>query len=340
MDPQPLEMVPNNNQKRKYPMNCSVIILNWNGTKLLRRYLPSVVANTPEAEIVLVDNGSSDNSIDVTRTEFPTVRILPLKRNYGFAEGYNKAIAQVDSEYVVLLNSDVEVTEGWLTPLLAYMEAHPEVAAVQPKIRAWRDKERFEHAGAAGGYLDKLGYPYCRGRVLSKTETDHGQYDTVADILWASGACMLIRREVYLKEGGLDARFFAHMEEIDLCWRLNCRGYKIACVPDSVVYHLGGGMLNYENPKKTYLNFRNNLLMIYKNLPSYRLVGAVRLMLDYAAALKYLLTGHPKNAWAVISARWDYHRLKRRYYRPKRKENLAKAVISCPDTVKGYIFFM
>ncbi len=320
-------------------MTCSVIILNWNGLELLRRYLPSVVANTPEAEIIMADNGSSDNSIDIVRAEFPSVRIIRLEHNYGFAKGYNRAIEQVNSDYVVLLNSDVEVTEGWLTPLLAYMESHPEVAAVQPKIRSWRNKERFEHAGAAGGYLDRLGYPYCRGRVLDKVETDHGQYDTVADILWATGACMLIRRDVYVKEGGLDGRFFAHMEEIDLCWRLNCRGYKIACVPESVVYHLGGGMLNYENPKKTYLNFRNNLLMIYKNMPHYHGVMFLRFWLDYAAALKFFFTGKAKNAFAVLRARADYHYFRRHYYRPIRKENLAKAVISYPDTIKGYILF-
>lgn len=320
-------------------MSCSVIILNWNGTKMLRRYLPSVVKYTPDAKVIVADNGSSDNSIDVVRTEFSSVEIIRLERNYGFAEGYNRAIEQVDTDYVVLLNSDVEVTENWLNPLLSYMETHPEVAAVQPKIRSWHNKELFEHAGAAGGYLDRLGYPYCRGRVLGKVEKDQGQYDTEEEILWASGACMLIRREAYIQEGGLDGLFFAHMEEIDLCWRLNCRGYKIVCVPQSVVYHLGGGALNYESPKKTYLNFRNNLLMVYKNMPRYHGVMFLRFWLDYAAALKFLVSGKPKNAWAVVNARFDYCRMKAQY-RAKRKENLAKAVISYPKTIRNYILYL
>lgn len=317
-------------------MRCSIIILNWNGAEMLRRYLPSVVKYTTlkDCEIVVADNGSSDNSVDIVRKEFPMVRVQTLRYNLGFAEGYNQAIRQVKSEYVVLLNSDVEVTEGWLEPVLRYMDEHTDVATVQPKIRSWRQREQFEHAGAAGGYMDRLGYPYCRGRILSYVEEDHGQYDTIADIFWASGACLFIRREVYEKEGGLDADFFAHMEEIDLCWRLNCRGYRLVCLPESVVYHLGGGALQYESPRKTYLNFRNNLLMIYKNMPDglFWRVALCRWVLDYAAMSHLLLTGKRRNAWAVIQARWDYHIMKRRY-KAKRQENLAKATIPYPSTI-------
>ena len=237
---------------------------------MLRRYLPSVVANTrgEGVEIVVADNGSTDSSRDVLCNEFPSVRMIELDRNYGFAEGYNRALAETDSTYTVLLNSDVEVTAGWLLPLLDYMDSNPSVAAVQPKILSDTDRKRFEHAGAAGGYLDALGYPFCRGRIVGYTAEDRGQYDMPADVLWTSGACMCVRTDIYKRVGGLDAAFFAHMEEIDFCWRLNCRGYRLVCLPKSKVYHLGGGALNYESPRKTYLNFRNNLLMLYKNLPA------------------------------------------------------------------------
>ncbi|MBR3407832.1 MAG: glycosyltransferase family 2 protein [Paludibacteraceae bacterium] len=320
-------------------MKCSIVILNWNGEKMLREYLSSVVQHSalPDCEVVVADNGSSDNSVDFIQKEFPSVRIIRLRHNYGFAEGYNRAIKQLkESEYVVLLNSDVEVTEGWLQPVLDYMDAHPEVAAAQPKIRSLRQRDRFEHAGAAGGYLDRLGYPFCRGRILSHVEEDRGQYDTMVDIFWASGACMFVRREVYMKEGGLDERFFAHMEEIDLCWRLNCRGYRLVCIPDSTVYHLGGGSLQYESPRKTYLNFRNNLLMIYKNMPRSRFwrVAIWRWLLDYAAMAHLVVTGKGKNAWAVVRARWDYHRMKPKY-KATRQENRAKATVSYPATISN-----
>ena len=288
----------------------SVIIINWNGAKHLRTYLPSVVAHTKGAELIVADNGSTDESLEVLAKEFPTVKTIVLEQNYGFAEGYNRAIAQVDSEYVVLLNSDVETPEGWLDPLLDYMESHPEVAAVQPKIRSWVHKARFEHAGAAGGYINRLGYPYCRGRVLWKVEEDHGQYDTIVNVDWTSGACMCVRTQVYKDCGGLDAAFFAHMEEIDLCWRMRNKGWKLACIPQSVVYHLGGGSLNYESPRKTYLNHRNNLLMIYKNKKHPFGVLFVRFFLDYAAAFFYLLQGRWGAFKAVFAARRDYHKMR------------------------------
>ncbi len=290
-------------------MNCSVIILNWNGSAMLRKYLPSVIKYT-QAEIIVADNGSTDDSIAVLVSEFPDVRRIILEKNYGFAEGYNRAIEQVDSEYIVLLNSDVEVTEGWLEPLLDYMNAHPDVASVQPKIRSWLHRDLFEHAGAAGGYINALGYPYCRGRILWHVEQDKGQYDSIVNVDWTSGACMCVRTKVFKELGGLDAAFFAHMEEIDLCWRMRNAGWKLACVPQSMVYHLGGGSLAYENPRKTYLNHRNNLLMIYKNKKHPWGVLFVRFFLDYAAALFYLIQRRPKAAKAVFAARRDYLRIR------------------------------
>ena len=280
---------------------------------MLRTYLPSVIAHTKGAEIIVADNGSTDDSLEVLHKEFPSVKTIVLDTNYGFAEGYNKAIEQVESEYVVLLNSDVEVTEGWLSPLLDYMTAHPEVAAVQPKIRAWRERDRFEHAGAAGGYLSWLGYPYCRGRRFGRVEQDHGQYDTIAEIDWTTGACMCVRTSVYKECGGLDAAFFAHQEEIDLCWRMRNKGWKLACVPQSVVYHLGGGSLSYDNPRKTFLNFRNNLLMIYKNRRFPWIVLTLRFFLDYAAAAMFLATGKKGSAKAVYEARKEYKRMRKNY---------------------------
>ena len=296
-------------------METSVIILNWNGAQMLRTYLPSVIEHTslPCSEIVVADNGSTDDSLDILAKEFPSVRAIVLDRNYGFAEGYNRAIAQVDSTYVVLLNSDVEVTEGWLTPLLGYLDAHPGVAAVQPKIRSWNNKDFFEHAGAAGGFLTWLGYPYCRGRKFGKVERDNGQYDTVAEIDWTTGAAMCVRRDTYEACGGLDPAFFAHMEEIDLCWRMRNKGWKLACVPQSVVFHLGGGALSYDNPRKTFLNFRNNLLMIYKNRRFPWIVLCLRFFLDYAAAAMFLFTGKRGSAKAVIDARREYRQMRKSY---------------------------
>lgn len=317
-------------------MKCSVVILNWNGAEMLRRYLPSVVANTrgEGVEIVVADNGSTDSSREVLREEFPSVRVIELDRNYGFAEGYNRALAETDSTYTVLLNSDVEVTAGWLLPLLDYMDNHPSVAAVQPKILSDTDRKCFEHAGAAGGYLDALGYPFCRGRIVGYTAEDRGQYDMPADVLWTSGACMCVRTDIYKRVGGLDAAFFAHMEEIDFCWRLNCRGYRLVCLPKSKVYHLGGGALNYESPRKTYLNFRNNLLMLYKNLPARYLLWVllVRFFLDYVAALQLLLTGKPANARAAVKARLDYRRMKPQM-KAAREENMRLVKVPYPQTI-------
>lgn len=308
----------------------AIVILNWNGSRLMEKFLPSVVAYSPAeiASVIVADNGSTDDSLAMLREKFPTVRLIELGCNYGFAEGYNQALKQVDADYVVLLNSDVEVTPGWLDAPLAALESDPAIVAAQPKIRARREPERFEYAGAAGGYMDRYGYPFCRGRLFNVVEIDRGQYDAPADVLWATGACLFIRTEVYKASGGLDAGFFAHQEEIDLCWRLRSRGYRLVCTPGSVVYHVGGATLSTESPRKTFLNFRNNLLMLYKNLPDKQLrpVMRVRFWLDYLAALKFLLSGHPSNAKAVYQARQEFFDLLP-VYASKRRENLEKTTL-------------
>jgi GT2 family glycosyltransferase len=311
-------------------MKVSVIILNWNGCELMKKFLPSVIANTPAdvAEIVVADNGSTDDSVAMLKELFPSVKLLLFDRNYGFAEGYNRAINEINAPYVVLLNSDIEVTPHWIDAPLALLDEDPAVAAVQPKIRAFLNKTHFEYAGAAGGFMDIYGYPYCRGRIMSVVEEDKGQYDTVADVLWATGACLFVRTDVYRNEGGLDKNFFAHQEEIDMCWRLRSRGYRIVCTPQSVVYHVGGATLKTENPHKTFLNFRNNLLTLYKNLPEsdFRRVFRARLPLDFIAATKFFLTGNPKNAMAVFRARREFKKLKAEYA-AIRRENLSKTTL-------------
>jgi GT2 family glycosyltransferase len=305
----------------------AVVILNFNGAEMLRAFLPSVVDYSPEAEVIVADNCSTDASAQVMREEFPTVRYIQLEKNYGFADGYNRALAQVEAEYFLLLNSDVEVTQGWLAPMLEYMDSHPDVAACQPKLLSYKNKKEFEYAGACGGFIDKYGYPYCRGRIFDTVEEDKGQYDSVAELFWATGAALMIRAEDYRAAGGLDGTFFAHMEEIDLCWRLRSRGRGIVCIPQSCVYHVGGATLNKSNPRKTYLNFRNNLLMLYKNLPENELrhVMFVRALLDYVAAFKSLLSGDAAGCRAVLQARRDFRRIKHDYS-DLRRENLEKCV--------------
>lgn len=295
----------------------AVIILNWNGVKLLKTFLPSVVANT-NAEIgrvVVADNGSSDDSVQLLEREFPEVDLLCFDRNYGFAGGYNRAIGEVHEEMVVLLNSDVEVAPGWLEPLVAALDSRSEVAAVQPKIRAYRNKNCFEYAGACGGYIDYLGFPFCRGRILDLVEEDQGQYDREAEVFWCSGAALCVRREAYLQYGGLDERFFAHMEEIDFCWRLRNHGWTLLVVPCSVVYHLGGGSLPMNHPRKLFLNYRNNLLMLYKNLDrkSWLRVIRMRYFLDAAAGLMFLVKGEWANVKAVIQAYREFRKMKQLY---------------------------
>lgn len=299
-------------------MKLSVVILNWNGENLLRQFLPSVVASTrdPEVEVVVADNGSSDGSLSLLRCEFPTVRVIALKENYGFSGGYNRAMEQIDSDYVTLLNSDVETPEGWWRPLVDFLDAHPDVGAVQPKIMSYAAKDTFEYAGAAGGLLDRFGYPYCRGRLFDKIEKDTGQYDSApADIAWASGACLTARRSVYLQAGGLDPLFFAHMEEIDLCCRIHNLGWRVCFVPGSKVYHLGGASLAQGNPRKTYLNFRNNLLLLYKNLPpgKSRPLLIKRRLLDTLAFFMYAAKLDFKNAGAILKAHRDFRTMRKNY---------------------------
>ncbi len=310
----------------------AIVILNWNGSAMLRRFLPSVVAHTPSSlgHVIVADNGSTDDSLQLLQREFPSVEVIPLDSNYGFAEGYNQALRRVGDRfpYYLLLNSDVETPEGWLQPMLDYISQHPDVAACQPKLRAEYTRTHFEYAGAAGGYIDRLGYPFCRGRIFDVVEKDEGQYDTVADIFWATGAALLIRANIYEQVGGLDARFFAHQEEIDLCWRLRARGYRIVCVPQSVVYHVGGGTLPKENPRKTFLNFRNNLLLLYKNLPDSRLrrVLFIRFWLDALASLVFLLKGQGRSFRAVWKARQEFRRM-RHDFDEARAVNLAAATL-------------
>lgn len=296
----------------------AVIILNWNGAELLRTYLPSVVANTPGeiADVIVADNGSTDESLRVLAEEFPSVEVISFPRNLGFAEGYNEAIRRTGRRYTVLLNSDVEVKDDWLTPLYSYMETHPHVAASQPKMLSVTEPYRFEYAGASGGYLDRDGYPYCRGRVMGTVENDYGQYDDPRPVDWATGACLMVRTERYLDAGGLDPLFFAHMEEIDLCWRLQLAGYEVAVVPAARVWHLGGGSLPATSPRKTYLNFRNSLLMLHKNLPERDRRGALlrRRLLDTLAWAMFVVTLKWRNAGAVIGAHRDYRRMAREHY--------------------------
>ena len=324
-------------------MKTSVVILNWNGRRLLERFLPVVLQHTldHQTEVVVADNGSSDDSVDFLNTRFPQVPLIVLDKNYGFAEGYNKALRQVDAEYVVLLNSDVETTENWLSTMISYLDEHPGVSALQPKILAQRNKTGFEYAGACGGFLDRFGYPFCRGRILDNVEQDRGQYDTVIPVFWATGACLCIRRKDYFEAGGLDARFFAHMEEIDLCWRLNARGKRIECLPQSVVYHVGAASLEKENPRKTYLNFRNNLLMLYKNarIRSLLVVFTVRLILDALAFLHLLSMGKFDNAKSVIEAHRDFFRMMPGF-RHDRRENLKQRLVTdIPTKFKGSILW-
>jgi hypothetical protein len=270
----------------------AIVILNWNGAKMLRQYLPSVLQySRDEAVVYVADNASTDDSVSLLKEHFPECRLILLDKNLGFAEGYNKALSQIEAEYYLLLNSDIEVTHHWLTPMLEYMDVHPEVAACQPKLLSVFDHDSFEYAGACGGYLDRYGYPFCRGRVFETVERDNGQYDYTTSVLWATGAALFVRARNYKEVGGLDGRFFAHNEEIDFCWRLRIRGYKIVCIPESHVYHVGGGTLPKSNPMKTFLNFRNNLTMLYKCLPESELrhVMRVRWWLDYLAAWEMLI---------------------------------------------------
>jgi len=287
----------------------AVLILNWNGKDLLERFLPSVCKyNSDFANIIVVDNASSDDSVTFLNTEYPEIETIELDKNYGFAEGYNKAMEMVNYPYVVLLNSDVRVTENWLVEPLDFLEKNGDYAACQPKILDEKEPTKFEYAGASGGYIDRFGYPFCRGRIFDDLEVDAGQYDSVKDVFWASGAALFVRRKLYLEVGGLDASFFAHQEEIDLCWRLLNMNYKIACIPQSTVFHLGGASLDKMNPKKTFLNFRNNLVMLLKNLPVYALpIIFIRMVFDGVAGVKFISEGKFSHCWAIVKAHFSFY---------------------------------
>ncbi|MDR1652932.1 MAG: glycosyltransferase family 2 protein [Prevotellaceae bacterium] len=321
----------------------AVVILNWNGQRHLEKFLPPLFAYTSEnqADIYIADNHSTDGSPAFVRHNFPQAKVVELAENSGFAGGYNKALAQIEAEYFVLLNNDIEVTENWLQPLIEYLDNHENTAAVQSKLLSYSEKNKFEYAGAAGGFIDKWGYPFCRGRIFETVEEDNNQYNNVLDVFWASGACMAIRAADFWSAGALDADFFAHQEEIDLCWRLNARGRKIACVPQSAVYHVGGGTLKTENPRKTYLNFRNNLILLYKNLPEKRLrkTMIVRWFLDYIAAVGMLVSGKAANAKQIVRARHDFRKIKKQFAQ-KRKENLEKTILTeIPEMLRQSIVF-
>jgi len=289
--------------------DVAIVVLNWNGAGFLRRFLPGVLAHADGARVIVADNASTDDSVELLARDFPKAELLLLERNFGFCEGYNQALAQVDSDFFVLLNSDVEVTPGWLPPLRTLLAANPNIAAVQPKILAHADPTRFEYAGAGGGYLDRLAYPFCRGRLFDTLETDHGQYDDPRPVAWASGACLLVRRSAWRQLGGLEPAFFAHMEEIDFCWRLQNAGLEVWYHGGSAVRHVGGGTLSKNNPHKTFLNFRNGLALLFKNAAPSELFGALlqRLLLDGVAGLRFLAAGEVGNCWAVVRAHFSFY---------------------------------
>lgn len=295
----------------------SVVILNWNGISLLQKFIPILIKyNSCNYQIYVIDNGSTDESVDWLQKNYPDdIKLITLNENYGFAKGYNEGLKQIESDYYILLNSDVAVSDNWCEPLIDFLEKNKDYAALQPKILSFSNPEYFEYAGAAGGYVDKWGYPFCRGRIFNTIEKDTGQYDDITDIFWASGACFVIRSSIYNQLGGFDERFFAHMEEIDLCWRIQHLGYKLACIPQSKIYHLGGASLQYNDPKKLFLNIRNNYLMLYKNLPPYifRKVYKVRHLIEYLMILFYFITGQFSNIKAISLAHKDFNNLKKYY---------------------------
>lgn len=304
----------------------AIVILNWNGKKFLEKFLPNVIEYSKNiAEVIIADNASGDDSVAWLKSAFPEIRIIQNNENGGFAKGYNDALAQVDADYFVLLNSDIEVTPNWIEPVIQLMETDPKIAACQPKLISYHEREKFEYAGAAGGFIDKYGYPFCRGRLFQSIETDTGQYDDAFEVFWATGACMFVRADVYRKLGGLDNRFFAHMEEIDFCWRAKNEGFKIMYCPGSVVYHVGGGTLPKKSSKKTYLNMRNNNIMLFKNLPNERLIKvfSARLFLDGIAAIKFLFDGGFGDFFAVIRAHWNFFSMMPQLKRERKTRKLS-----------------
>lgn len=303
----------------------AIVILNWNGRKLLQQYLPSVVKYSLGYDVYVADNGSEDDSVSFLKENFPTVKIIQLDKNYGFTGGYNRALSQISADYFVLLNDDVEVTKGWVNPIVKLMSQDDKIAVCQPKLLSYTDKTKFEYAGAAGGYIDYLGYPFCAGRIFEHLEQDKGQYNQPREIFWATGAAMFVKSNVFRELKGLDEDFFAHMEEIDLCWRAKNAGYKVMYCPDSTVYHYGGGTLNKISPRKTFLNFRNNLLLLYKNLPEKELSKVMhkRKYLDLLAALVFRLTSSKAECKAVLEARKEFEKIKDSFAK-KRNPNVTK----------------
>lgn len=285
----------------------AVVILNYNGEDFLRKFLPSLLSHSDNHPIYVVDNASTDNSVGILKNEFEKVRLVTLKDNLGYAGGYNQAINKIEAEYIALVNSDIETTPNWLEPLISFLDQNPQCAAVQPKIKSFRNKDNFEYAGGSGGHLDSLGYPYCRGRIFDIEEEDCGQYDEIAELFWTSGACFVIRREAFIDIGGFDKDYFAHMEEIDLCWRLKRRNWNLYGIPSSIVFHVGGGTLSASNPKKTYLNFRNGLSLLVKNLPLMQFWKIlIRIALDWIAVLKFVIEGNRRHALAVLKAHFYF----------------------------------
>jgi GT2 family glycosyltransferase len=318
-------------------MKIAVVILNWNGVKLSEQFLPSIIQFSPEATVYVADNASTDESVAFIKNNFPTVIIVQNKTNQGFAGGYNDALQHIDAEIYALVNSDIEVTENWLKPILETFEKEPKTAIIQPKILDFKRKEYFEYAGAAGGFIDRFGYPFCRGRIFDTLEKDNGQYNDKTQIFWASGACFFIRSIIYKELKGFDQDFFAHQEEIDLCWRAINKGYTIKYNSESEVYHVGGATLQQANPQKTYLNFRNSLLMLTKNLPQESLFKTliIRLLLDGVAGVKFIFDGRFVHCWAVIRAHFSFYRLFLRNYK-KREKNQVEIYFKTKSIVYGY----
>jgi GT2 family glycosyltransferase len=307
-------------------MKIAVVILNWNGVKLLEQFLPSVLQFSPQATVYVADNASTDESIAFIKNNFPTVKIVKNEVNLGFAGGYNESLQHIDAEIYALVNSDIEVTENWLKPIVEMFESEPETAIIQPKILDFKRKEFFEYAGAAGGFIDKFGYPYCRGRIFDTLEKDNGQYNDNREIFWASGACFFIRSAVYKELKGFDEDFFAHQEEIDLCWRAINKGYKIKYNSQSTVYHVGGATLQQANPQKTYLNFRNSLFMLTKNLPKSSLFSVlfIRMILDGVAGIKYIAEGQFAHCWAIVRAHFSFYNQFLKNYKKRDKFQIDK----------------
>ncbi|MBK6264859.1 glycosyltransferase family 2 protein [Marivirga sp. S37H4] len=319
------------------PDQVAVVILNYNGRNYLEQFLPSVIKHSKPHQVIVADNASTDDSISFLETHYPELRLIRLEENTGYAGGYNKALAQVEADYFILLNSDVEVTPDWIDPVIRLMQQNPKIVACQPKIKSFHQKSHFEYAGAAGGFIDYLGYPFCRGRILSSLEEDNGQFDDDKEVFWATGACLFVKSKDFFELGGLDDQFFAHMEEIDFCWRAKNAGYQIYYSSESTIYHVGGGTLQSESPYKTYLNFRNNLLMLYKNLNKMEFdsIYKQRKWLNYLAALQFFLKGKTTNAQAVLKADKDFHKMKVNY-QPFQGSGLVHLQIYMQSIIKAY----